>query len=119
MDYNKFTEEELQLCRQTDLVMVCERLGYRLKREGSVYTIPSMSSLKIFNRRTFMRFSNGTSGNSIDFLVKIVGMDLIEAVEWLLDFNGQPHIHHTVSPTNVSVPKATRWFDAAHAPGKG
>lgn len=119
MDHNKFTEEELQLCRQTDLVMVCERLGYRLKREGSVYTIPSMDSLKIFNRRTYTRFSDHTGGSCIDFLINVAGMDWKEAVEWLLDFNGQPHIHHTASPANVSLPKATRWFDAAHAPGKG
>ena len=119
MDYNKFTEEELQLCRQTDLVMVCERLGYRLKREGSVYTIPSMDSLKIFNRRTYTRFSDHTGGSCIDFLINVAGMDWKEAVEWLLDFNGQPHIRQTVKSENVGMPHMTKWFEAVHIPGHG
>ena len=121
MEYikDRFTEEELLLCRQTDLVLVCEHLGYQLKKEGSVYTRPAMDSIKIFHRRTYTRFSDHTGGSCIDFLINVEGMDWRDAVEWLLDFNNQPHIHYATQAANVSKPKAVRWFDAAHAPGKG
>lgn len=89
----RFTEEELALAKQVDLCRVAEHLGYTVKRIGNYHTLKEMDSIRIYDRSHWCRFSRwydkGENGGSqIDFLRVFAGMDVKEAVFWLLDFAG-------------------------------
>ena len=89
----RYTEEELALAKQVDLCRVAERLGYTVKRIGQYHTLKEMDSIRIYHRSHWCRFSRrydkGENGGSqIDFLRVFAGMDVKEAVFWLLDFAG-------------------------------
>ena len=89
----RFTEEELDLAKQVDLCRVAQHPGYTVKRIGQYHTLKEMDSIRIYNRSHWCRFSRrydkGENGGSqIDFLRVFAGMDVKEAVFWLLDFAG-------------------------------
>lgn len=89
----RFTAEELALAKQVDLCRVAEHLGYTVKRIGHYHTLKEMDSIRIYGRSHWCRFSRrhdkGENGGSqIDFLRVFAGMDVKEAVFWLLDFAG-------------------------------
>ena len=89
----RFTEEELGIAKQADLCAVAERMGYTVKRIGHYHTLKEMDSIRIYERSHWCRFSRrydkGENGGSqIDFLRVFAGMDVKEAVFWLLDFVG-------------------------------
>lgn len=54
---------------------------------GNYYTTKEMDSLRIKNRRTWHRYSEGTGGDAIDFLQRFEGKSFPEAVEFLLAWN--------------------------------
>lgn len=88
-----FTEEELRIAKSVDLNAVAERLGYTVCRIGKYYTLKEMDSIRIYNRTHWFRWSRqydkGENGGSqIDFLRVFAGMEIKEAVFWLLDFAG-------------------------------
>lgn len=88
-----FTEEELALAKTADLVDVAAQWGYTPRKIGNFHTLKEMDSLRIYNRRSWCRFSRrydrGVNGGSqIDFLRVFAGMEVKEAVLWLLDFIG-------------------------------
>ena len=90
---NSFTKEELAIAKSVDLTEVARNLGYTVKRVGSYFTLKEIDSLRIYNRRSWFRWSReydkGQNGGSqIDFLRVFAGMDVKEAVFWLLDFAG-------------------------------
>lgn len=63
------------------------------KKIGKYYTLKEMDSIRIYNRTNWYRWSRqsekGSNGGSqIDFLRVFAGMDVKEAVFWLLDFAG-------------------------------
>lgn len=89
----RFTEEELQIAKSVDLVQVAQALGYSPKKVGSYYTLKEMDSIRIHNRNSWFRWSRryekeDNGGSQIDFLRVFAGMDVKEAVFWLLDFAG-------------------------------
>ena len=90
---NRFTEEELDIAKSVDLCSVASFLGYTVKKIGKYYTLKEMDSIRIYNRTNWYRWSRqsekGSNGGSqIDFLRVFAGMDVKEAVFWLLDFAG-------------------------------
>ena len=90
---NSFTQEELAIAKSVDLTAVAESLGYTVKRIGSYHTLKEIDSIRIYNRRSWFRWSReydrGENGGSqIDFLRVFAGMEVKEAVFWLLDFAG-------------------------------
>lgn len=89
----RFSEKELAIAKQVDLCRVAEYLGYTVKRIGQYHTLKEMDSIRIYDRSHWCRFSRrydkGENGGSqIDFLRVFGGMDVKEAVFWLLDFAG-------------------------------
>lgn len=89
----RFTADELALAKQVDLCRVAEHLGYTVKRIGNYHTLKEMDSIRIYSRSHWCRFSRrydkGENGGSqIDFLRVFAGLDVKEAVFWLLDFAG-------------------------------
>ena len=90
---NSFTEEELAAAKSVDLTAVAVSLGYTVKRIGNYHTLKEMDSIRIYNRKSWFRWSRvhdkGENGGSqIDFLRVFAGMEVKEAVFWLLDFAG-------------------------------
>lgn len=106
----RFTEEELSIAKQTDLCAVATRLGYTVKRVGKYHTLKEMDSIRIYDRSHWFRWSRqydkGQNGGSqIDFLRVFAGMDVKEAVFWLLDFAGYQRmdVHPFVQPKAVEA----------------
>ena len=79
----------MDIAKNTDLPDLLEHLGYQLKRIGRYYTTREMDSIRIKDRRSWKRYSNGTGGDAITFLQEFEGKNFREAVDYLLDFNGQ------------------------------
>lgn len=89
----RYTEEELRIAKSVDLTAVAQRLGYTVVRVGSMYTLKEMDSIRIYNRRSWFRWSRvaekgSNGGTQIDFLRVFGGMTVKDAVFWLLDFAG-------------------------------
>lgn len=92
-DYRRFTKEELEIAKGTDLCDVASCLGYTVKRIGHYHTLKEMDSIRIYNRKSWFRWSkeyenSGRGGSQIDFLKTFAGLETKEAVFWLLDFVG-------------------------------
>ncbi len=88
-----FTEEELAIAKSVDLCQVAASLGYTVKRVGRYHTLKEMDSIRIYQRTHWFRWSRkydrGENGGSqIDFLKVFAGLEVKEAVFWLLDFAG-------------------------------
>ena len=83
-----FSEEEITMVKQADLVAVAAAMGYTPKRIGRYYTLKEMDSIRIYNRSHWYRWSSETGGSQIDFVMTFAGMEFKNAVEWLLDFIG-------------------------------
>jgi hypothetical protein len=88
-----FSEEELAIAKSVDLCQMAASLGYTVERLGKYHTLKEMDSIRIYNRTHWFRWSRkydkGENGGSqIDFLKVFAGMEVKEAVFWLLDFAG-------------------------------
>lgn len=85
----RFTDEEMETARETDLPDLLESLGYQVKRIGRYHTTKEMDSLRIRDRRTWFRYSENTGGDAITFLQRFCGKSFPEAVEYLLGYHGR------------------------------
>ena len=93
MERVSFTDSELAIAKSVDLTAVASYLGYTVKRVGKYHTLKEMDSIRIYDRKHWFRWSRqyekGENGGSqIDFLKVFCGMEVKEAVFWLLDFAG-------------------------------
>lgn len=93
MAHRRFTTEELEIAKSTDLCDVASSLGYTVRRIGHYHTLKEMESIRIYNQKSWFRWSrehesSGRGGSQIDFLNTFAGMGTKEAVFWLLDFAG-------------------------------
>ncbi|MHB8129020.1 MAG: DUF3991 domain-containing protein [Mobilitalea sp.] len=89
----RFTDEELAIAKSVDICQVAASLGYTVERVGRYHTLKEMDSLRIYSRTHWFRWSRkydkGENGGSqIDFLKVFAGMEVKEAVFWLLDYAG-------------------------------
>lgn len=78
----------MELAKGTDLPDLLTHLGYQVRRLGSYYSAKEMDSIRIKDRRTWKRYSNGTGGDAVTFLQEFCGKSFREAVNYLLEFNG-------------------------------
>lgn len=58
----------MEIAKGTDLPDLLTHLGYQVRRLGSYYSTKEMDSIRIKDRRTWKRYSNGTGGDAITFL---------------------------------------------------
>lgn len=86
--YRRYTASEIAVANGTDLSDLLVRLGYHVKPVGRYFTTVEMDSLRIFDRKSWYRFSESVGGDAIAFLRHFHGMTFQEAVGFLLDFNG-------------------------------
>ena len=85
----RFTEAEMATVRDTDLPDLLISLGYQVKRIGRYYTTQEMDSIRITDRRTWFRYSEGIGGDAITFLQRFYNKSFPEAVEYLLTWHGR------------------------------
>lgn len=81
-------QDEIQAAKSVDLTEVARSLGYTVKNVGHYHTLKEMDSIRIYNRRTWYRWSDATGGSQIDFLLNFTGMDFKESVRYLLSIGG-------------------------------
>ena len=79
------SREEIARAKRVDLCDVATSLGYTVIRVGCYHTLKEMDSVRIYNRRSWYRWSDGTGGSQIDFLLTFTGMDFTDAVGYLND----------------------------------
>ena len=84
----RFTPEEMDVAKRTDLPDFLSHLGYQVRRLGSYYTTREMDSIRIKDRRRWRRYSTGQGGDAITFLQVFCGKSFLEAVNYLLEYNG-------------------------------
>lgn len=89
----------------------CEasHLGYTVRRIGKYHTLKEMDSIRIYNRTHWFRWSRryekgANGGSQIDFLRVFAGMDVKEAVFWLLDFTGYKRLESKKTLHGVILP---------------
>lgn len=92
----RFTEEELAIAKTADLTAIATSLGYTVQKIGRYHTLKEMDSIRIYDRKNWFRWSRqqekgNNGGSQIDFLRVFCGMDVKEAVFWLLNFIGHTH----------------------------
>ena len=87
---HRFSEAELEAARNTDLPDLLTSLGCRVKPVGRCHTTAEMDSLRIKNRRTWFRYSEGIGGDAITFLQHFHNKNFPEAMKYLLAWQGHP-----------------------------
>jgi hypothetical protein len=86
---HRVTSAEIAIAKETDLPDLLSSLGYQVKRIGSYHTTKEMDSLRIKDRRTWFRYSEGIGGDAISFLQRFENKSFPEAVEYLLSYQGR------------------------------
>ena len=88
----QYTQQDKENALQTSLTSLASRLGYTPKRVGRYYTLKEMDSVRIYNDRTWYRWSNSgtrTGGTQIDFLLEFGNVNTVpEAIHELLNLQG-------------------------------
>ena len=95
------------------MTAVASALGYTVRRVGRYHTLKEMDSIRIYNRSHWFRWSrqydHGENGGSqIDFLRVFGGMEVKDAVFWLLDFMGYSRDgNENMQPLKYQAPSET------------
>lgn len=87
--HSRFTDQEMEIARETDLTDLLTALGYQVTRVGHYHSTKEMDSLRIKNRRTWYRYSEQVGGDAIAFLQHFCNKSFPEAVEYLLTFHNR------------------------------
>ena len=83
--YIRFTDEQKQAARETDLVAFLQRRGEGLKRSGSEYEWRDGAQKVTIRGNVWFHQYERVGGDAIDFVRRFYGMDYPQAVELLLD----------------------------------
>lgn len=88
--WKKFTDEEMDIARNTSLPDLLVQLGYQMTRVGSYFSTKEMDSMRIKRSEPayFRRYSSNEHGDAITFLELYENKTFEEAVEYLLAYNG-------------------------------
>ena len=103
MDH-QVTSADIAKAKSVDLCDVATSLGYTVVRVGSYHTLKEMDSVRIYNRSSWYRWSDGSGGSQIDFLLNFTGMDFVDAVKYLID-----HTYEVLPPRAYGGEKEKRF----------
>lgn len=101
----RFSDEEIEIAKSADLVLIAERLGFTPKKVGCYYTLKEMDSMRIFDRNNWYRFSRKNEngyfcGSQIEFIEEFAGLSFRDSVKYLLDFVGYERKEHISNRKN-------------------
>ena len=103
---NRFTDTEMQIAKETPELL--SHLGYQVKRVGRFHTTAEMDSLRIKDRHTWFRYSQGIDGDAITFLQQFCDKTFLEAVEYLLTFQRQGQRRSCQNKTSHQAGRAAK-----------
>ena len=66
--HSHYTDEEIAAANDVDLPDLLVSLGYHVKPVGRYFTTVEMDSLRIFDRKSWYRFSESVGGDAVAFL---------------------------------------------------
>ncbi|MBE5898241.1 MAG: DUF3991 domain-containing protein [Lachnospiraceae bacterium] len=89
---NRYTQYDRKRALDVSFIDICQYFGFRVTRIGHYYSLKEMDSIRIYNDKTFYRFSGksnkgATGGTVIDFMLEYCGYDDVPScIEFLLEF---------------------------------
>ena len=87
----KWTPAQIRSARRVTLAPLLERMGYRLHPlENSNREVHGLSRAVIIKQHYWHSPDDGTGGNAIDLLTRVMGMGFNEAMEQLQEFSQPP-----------------------------
>ena len=103
----QYTQQDKSNALETSLTQLASIMGYTPQKIGRYYTLKEMDSLRIYNDRTWYRWSNRSGGTQIDFMLEYGGADSVpEAIHKLLDLQGiSPEYRAPIRSSEQSVVK--------------
>ncbi|WP_258106857.1 DUF3991 and toprim domain-containing protein [Christensenella minuta] len=99
-----FTDDEMDIVRQTDLPDLFTSLGYQVKSKGSYHTLAEMPHIMIKRRTGYYDNYERTWGDAITFLQVHHGMDFKQSVTHLLKHNGCNHAQSEFAKPRSLIP---------------
>jgi len=106
MNDNRFTEQEMAVCRNTDIGALAEAFGYTVSRHNNWQTLKEAKHIVIKGSNRYYDNYKNEWGDAVTFVQEHNHMSFPEAVNYLLELNGhvrdQPVQH---IPQNSAPPK--------------
>lgn len=88
MSDSKYTYEEMEIARFTDLPTLAEAFGYEAQSRGHSHTLKEAQHIVIKNRTRYYDNYKREWGDAITFLQEYADMSFREAMDFLLNYNG-------------------------------
>ena len=85
-----FSPEQAEIARRTNLVELLRSQGEQLKPSGSEYEWLCRGQKVTIRRNLWYHQYEQAGGNAVDFVRKFMGKTFVDAVEFLLQYNGEP-----------------------------
>ena len=89
MSDNKFTDQELDICRSTDMAALAESLGYTVTHHHKWQTLKEAQHIVIKQNTRYYDNYKKEWGDAVTFVQEHKNLSFPEAVEFLLAFNDQ------------------------------
>lgn len=104
-----FSPEQKEIAQRTNLVELLRSQGETLKPSGSEYEWLCQGQKVTVRRNLWYHQYEQVGGDAVDFVRKFMGKSFVEAVEFLLQHNGEPLLEHTQQKREpFSLPEASR-----------
>lgn len=107
--YKRFSEEQVNRANSVDVVQLAKLRGYPIVEKGKEARVKDMGGMVIDRQRNrWYRFSENSGGGPIQFLMEFENMTWKEAVESLLNEEGELEFVHPIN--NAKDEKEKRTF---------
>lgn len=104
-----FTPEQKEIAQRTNLMELLRSQGETLKPSGSEYEWLCQGQKVTIRRNLWYHQYEQVGGDAVDFVRKFMGNSFVEAVEFLLQHNGEPLPEHAQQKREpFSLPEASR-----------
>lgn len=101
MSDNKFTDQEMDIVRNTDLTEIAESLGYTTEKKGKWHFLKEAQHIVIKENSRYYDNYKREWGDAVTFLRDYGNMDFVQAVEYLLAQNG--HARDALEPAKITT----------------
>ena len=98
MSDSRYTYEEMEIARFTDIPTLAEAFGYEAQSRGHSHTLKEAQHIIIRNRTRYYDNYKQEWGDAITFLEDYADMSFREAMDFLLNYNG-----YSVTPLHKSM----------------
>lgn len=104
-----FSPEQKEIAQRTNLVELLRSQGETLKPSGSEYEWLCQGQKVTVRRNLWYHQYEQVGGDAVDFVRKFMGKSFVEAVEYLLQYNGEPLAEHPQQKREpFSLPEANK-----------